>query len=155
MLDFLLKSPMAWAGVALVAVIVALLFLLGAEKNAHAGTRKQLADEMALVATLRSDYAKAAIVRNQAVSEALQTMQDELRASVAREADLQAVIDSQSEAREKDRREADTRLNVLEAENDALKQWNNVPNPDGIVRWMREPVEAAPAPAGNRPDIRH
>lgn len=141
----LLRDPKIAIGASMLAVIIGLLFWVAASKLDHARTKSLLAQEKALVATIREQYATAAAIKAKAVSEALALQQEEMR-RMALEADrLKAAATTATQRARTERREADRRLAVLESENELLREWSTTRIPDDVIDWMREPAAATAA----------
>ncbi len=134
------------AGVGLLAVL-ACLFALSIEKGAHADTRKELADERALVADIRSQHATQAAERAEAAEANVARMRAEIEAAQRNEMQLRRDLSAAEAAREADRLDSESRIERLKRENEELMAWAVTPVPDDWIDFMREPVDDAVAAA--------
>ena len=144
------KATLITGGVGLLAV-VAVLFLLALEKGAHAKTKQLLADEKALVATIREQNATQAADRAEAAAAQVARMQAEIEAAQQNEMQLRRDLSTIEQQREADRRASETRIERLKRENEELMAWAITLVPGDWISFMREPIDEVAAASSGSP----
>ena len=141
-----LKPALITGGIGL-AGILAMVLLLAVEKNAHADTKQELADERSLVADIRSQNATQAAERAEAAAAEVARMQAQIDTAQQNEMQLRRDLSAVEAAREADRRNSETRIERLKRENDELMAWAITVVPGDWIDFMREPIDQAAAAA--------
>lgn len=124
---------------------VACLFLwlaLAAEKNRHADTKQQLADQKANVAAIQTQHAEQAADRAEAAAAELDSVREQFLRMQRDASQLRQSLSNTEALREADRMDAEQRIEGLKRENEELMAWAVSTVPADWIVFMREPIDA-------------